>query len=341
MPDVSVLMSVFNGERYLRQAVDSILNQTFTNFEFIIVDDGSADSTWDNLSEYASHDRRIVLIRNEKNIGLTKSLNKGMRIAQGKYIARQDADDISLADRLERQAEFLDNHTDVVIVGSDCYTMDENGNHTGTYLYPKSDTEIRWLMLFQCNFAHPSVMLRADVLAQNGLRYDNKAVHAQDYELWSRLLSYGKGRNLSPPLVKLRIHADRISQTKASQQKALANSIAQSNVELFGFHISKADVTIIRNFTKRLLPRSLTRRNMELCRVLLQILRTFENLPQVDPVIARRIRRRWVSRLMDGVTKQNLGAFLTSRLAREILRCEPRVVARHLANVGTRRISRS
>ncbi len=115
-PRVTVLMSVYNGEKYLREAIDSILNQTFKDFEFLIIDDGSTDSSADIIRSYT--DFRIRLIQNEKNIGLTRSLNKGLKLAKGEYIARMDVDDISLPIRFEKQVSFLDKYEDVKLVGS-------------------------------------------------------------------------------------------------------------------------------------------------------------------------------------------------------------------------------
>ncbi len=128
VPRVSVLMSVYNGERFLRDSVESILGQTFTDFEFLILDDGSTDSTCEILEEYANKDARIVLVRNDRNLGLTRSLNKGLRLVRGEYLARQDADDISLPKRLEMQVKFLDAHPEVGVVGSALEIIDENGN---------------------------------------------------------------------------------------------------------------------------------------------------------------------------------------------------------------------
>jgi len=115
-PKISVIMSVYNGEKYLREAIESILNQTFRDFEFIIINDGSTDKTSEILSSY--NDPRIVIINNKRNIGLTKSLNKGLKMVKGEYIARQDADDVSLPERLERMVNFLDMNRDVGLLGS-------------------------------------------------------------------------------------------------------------------------------------------------------------------------------------------------------------------------------
>ncbi len=128
-PKVSVIMSVYNGDKYLREAIESILNQTFTDFEFIIVNDGSTDNSLEIIESY--DDERIKTINNKKNIGLTKSLNKALKFAKGKYIARQDADDVSLPNRFEKQVEYLDSHPEVALVGTSVYLIDENGKIIG------------------------------------------------------------------------------------------------------------------------------------------------------------------------------------------------------------------
>ena len=125
---VTVLMSVYNGEKYLSQSVESILNQTYENFEFVIIDDGSTDNSYSILKQYASQYSQIVLIKNEKNLGLTKSLNLGLKIAKGKYIGRQDADDVSHPERLEREIEFLEDHLDHAAVGTFVKILDKDGN---------------------------------------------------------------------------------------------------------------------------------------------------------------------------------------------------------------------
>jgi hypothetical protein len=202
-PKVSVVMSVYNSGKYLREAADSILGQTFRDFEFIIVDDGSTDSTWAILTSY--NDPRIVLVRNEENIGLTRSLNKGLAVASGEYVARMDADDISLPHRFEKQVAFLKKHSGIGILGSICQRIDTNGREQGLHQAPTNDLQIRWTSLLANPFWHPTVMIRRDVLTQNGLNYDEAFQTAQDYDLWTRTLKYTRGANLSEPLIQYRL----------------------------------------------------------------------------------------------------------------------------------------
>ncbi len=185
-PRVSVLMSVYNGERYLREAVKSILNQTFTAFEFIIIDDCSTDNTWQILTAYAAQDPRIVLIRNEENFGLTRSLNKGLALALGEYIARQDADDVSVPDRLSTQVCFLKKHPEVGAVGAAVRLIDDKGRLLSV-AHPPTDhkTLYAYLLLDNC-LCHSTLFARSSLLKQLG-GYNPNLPYAQDYDLWWRL----------------------------------------------------------------------------------------------------------------------------------------------------------
>lgn len=194
-------MSVYNGERYLREAVGSILNQTFADFEFIIIDDGSTDGTSAILSSYA--DPRIRLVHNPENIGLTRSLNKGLTLAQGAYIARMDADDISLPNRCERQIASLSASPDVGLLGVGWCNLTSNGEKQQVANPPATDSVIRWFLLFGTVLAHPGVMFRKDLIGTVG-PYNETLRFAQDYELWCRMAHVTKLANLSDPLLLLR-----------------------------------------------------------------------------------------------------------------------------------------
>jgi hypothetical protein len=196
-------MSVYNGERFLSEAIQSVLNQSFSDFEFIIINDGSTDGT---LSILESHDdARIVLVSNQANIGLSSSLNKGLALAQGEYVARMDADDVALPHRFEKQVAFLDAHPEVGILGSPCQLINIHGREQGLYRAPPSDLEIRWRSLIANPFWHPTVMIRGHILAENGLNYDQALQTSQDYDLWIRMLNHTRGANLGEPLIQYRL----------------------------------------------------------------------------------------------------------------------------------------
>lgn len=224
-PKISVLMSVYNGLPYLQESVDSILNQTYKDLEFIIIDDCSTDNSWIVLSEYAKKDERIKLFKNEKNLGLTKSLNKGLKLAHGKYIARQDADDISFPQRFEKQVKYLEDSPDIVLVSGKIETINSEGISLSLGKTSKQNSSkviepilIDWYLLFR-NYigGHSQVMYkREEVLKLGG--YSEHYRYAQDYELWCRMVDIGKIVILPKVLLKYRVHNKSIGTTKLSKQ---------------------------------------------------------------------------------------------------------------------------
>ena len=215
-PKVTVLMSVYNGEKYLREAIDSILNQTFMDFEFLIVNDGSADSTVEILQSY--DDPRIKIINNVENIGLTKSLNKGLGMAKGEYIARMDADDISFQNRLEKQIDFIEQNPQVAVVGGPVVRINNHGVPFGTSRYPLQDQQIKETLLSSgCCIAHPTALILTKALHAVG-GYRKAFLNAQDYDLWLRLADNYELANLSDPVLYLRIHGAQVSNQKLRKQ---------------------------------------------------------------------------------------------------------------------------
>lgn len=222
-PLVSVVMSVYNGEKYLREAVDSILNQTFTDFEFIIINDGSTDDTLKIIKSYK--DPRIVLISRE-NKGLVASLNEGTRKARGSYIARQDDDDVSMSDRLEKQVRYMREHSTCAVVGSRIREIDEDGmryyREVLSNTLPNGSLE---LSLSFCNpLAHGSVLIRTALLRDVGL-YDEKYWPAEDYELWVRMSKVGRLAVLDDELYFYRVNTAGISFTNIKKQNSIVRRI--------------------------------------------------------------------------------------------------------------------
>ena len=189
-PVVSVVMAVFNGERYLKEAIESILNQTFS--EFIIVNDASTDHSLEIVSSF--HDSRIHVISNESNQGLANSLNRAFDAAKGEFIARMDADDISRPYRLEKQVKYLQSHPDVDVCGSWVKTF---GHKEMLWAYPSEHEEIRCMMLFNCPVAHPTVMIRNNGPKSANIRYEIDRRRVEDYELWYRLSKSHRIENIS------------------------------------------------------------------------------------------------------------------------------------------------
>lgn len=204
-PLVSVLTSCYNAAEFLPEAIESILKQTFKDFEFILIDDGSTDNTLDIISGYAAKDDRIVIIK-KKNTGLADSLNIGIWKARGELIARMDADDISLPDRLEKQVAYFQKHRDVILLGSGCNEIDKEGRVVKQHHYPIGHRSlIRCFERDGSPFPHSSVIYKTEVVKRiNG--YRNRLNGAEDLDLWMRLSSLGKISCLNVPLVKLRKH---------------------------------------------------------------------------------------------------------------------------------------
>lgn len=210
-PKVTVLMAVYNGENYLRDAIDSILNQTFQDFEFLILNDGSTDNTQAIIQSY--NNSRIRLVNNEQNLGLSRSLNKGLELAQGKFIARQDADDISEPERLAKQVAFLEMWPEIALVGSWYKEIDAQGKLIKKGDLPCDYTQIRWHLFFYCPFVHSAVMLRKlTVLEQVGF-YNETLSYSMDYELWLRTAQRFPVANLDEYLVRLRVNPHSMTET--------------------------------------------------------------------------------------------------------------------------------
>ena len=223
MQKVSVIMSVYNGERHLRESVDSILNQTFKDFEFIIINDGSSDKTMDILKAYG--DKRIILITQD-NMGLTKSLNNGIAIAKGRYIARQDADDKSEIDRLEKQVNYMESNLSVGLLGTMFKIIDENGMFRRTSYLPVDNEIIKERLVEINQFCHGSVMIRKVALEKVGT-YRDYFKYAQDYDLWLRISESFHVSNLPEPLYCYRELMHAISSNHIIKQSKYAGVAAK------------------------------------------------------------------------------------------------------------------
>ena len=226
-PRVSVLMPVFNGARFLRPALESVLAQSYRSFELIAVDDGSTDDTPAILA--AVTDSRVHVLRNDVNSGLVASLNRGLAAATGELIARQDADDLAHPERFAQQVQFLDAHSDVAVVGTWYRKIDEADNELGTREPPGEHLPLRWALLFVCPFLHGSVMFRRrEVMEQVGM-YDATALHAEDYDLWSRAALRFRVANIAEYLESYRVLRDSITAVHGAQPPA-ARRVRAANV---------------------------------------------------------------------------------------------------------------
>lgn len=214
-------MPVYNCVGYINEAVVSILNQTFTYFELLIIDDASNDGTYELLQNI--NDDRICLMRKHKNSGYVESLNWGLSLAKGTYIARMDGDDISLPTRFEHQLKILDSDKRIGLCGTNYMTMDEYGNVNEQKAWPKISTPVFWQLLWQNPIAHPSVMIRAEVLRQYKFIYDRDKHPAEDYDLWCRLSLYTKFYRIEEALLIYRVHSN--SEYNRNKEAAFKNGL--------------------------------------------------------------------------------------------------------------------
>jgi len=218
-PKISVLMPAYNAEKYIGDAIESILNQSFTDFEFIIIDDCSTDCTWEIIQEYAKKDERIVSVKNNENLKISKTLNRGIRLAKGKYIARMDADDWSYPDRLQKQIKYMDSNPQVGISGGSMEVCDNNLKKISSRTYNLKDEEIRKNIFRYSPFSHPLVIYRSDII--KNINYNTYLYDAEDYDLYFRIGLEGKFGNIKDNLLKLRVNSQSVSQTNASRQEKL------------------------------------------------------------------------------------------------------------------------
>ena len=238
-PKVTILMPVHNGDAFLRESINSILSQTFSDFEFLIIDDGSIDETSKILESY--NDFRIKIIKQE-NIGLAKSLNKGLKLARGEYIARMDCDDVSLPERLEKQVELMERYPYVGVCGSWIKTIGDDGGDI--WRYPALSEDIRCRLLFESVIAHPSVMIRNSLFKKFNLTYDEDFNQAQDYDLWARCSHLFPMVNLDKVLLHYRIHPHQGGVQHLGSKRRLANLIRKKQLERLEIVPDKREVKI-------------------------------------------------------------------------------------------------
>jgi len=219
-PKVSVLLPVWNAERYLAGAIDSVLAQTFTDFELLVVDDGSTDGSGALIRRY--RDRRIRRIENEKNLGVTRSLNLGIAQAKGRYLARMDADDLCVVERLERQVAYLDAHPNVALVASRARCIDARGAERRIIATPTDGEMLRRRLRVGNCIVHGSVMMRSDAVRALG-GYDESMVRAQDYDLWLRLSERHAIAALPELLYAWREHGVSVGRRHLEEQDAAAD----------------------------------------------------------------------------------------------------------------------
>lgn len=241
-PEISVILPVHNGEAYLKETIDSILSQTYTNFELIVINDGSTDSSEQIILSYT--DSRIVYLKNETNLKLIATLNRGIQAAKGKYIARMDADDRCHPTRFAKQVKLLESNREIGVCGSWARLIDGQGNRIGRIKNACSPGLLRCLLFFTCPLLHPSVMGKACVFKDNA--YDPEMLHIEDMELWNRLS--GKGilfANIPEFLIDYRWHSSNISVLNDTLQSESKLRLLQPQVsELLGGEVTKEEMEL-------------------------------------------------------------------------------------------------
>lgn len=226
-PKISLIMSVYNGEDYLAEAIESVINQTFTDWELIVINDCSTDSTGEILSGYAAQDSRVKVHTNEVNLRLPSSLNKALSLAEGKYIARMDADDICLPDRLEKQYDFMEKNPEIALSSCRFMTL-KNGVISSGGCGGKNDADsIKTLLLVTNPILHPGIIAKAQVIKELG--YDKTFTCTEDMELWTRFIMSGhKVEILSEYLMIYRLHDKQITETTLEKQRCEVVSIQRN-----------------------------------------------------------------------------------------------------------------
>ena len=243
-PKITVLMSVFNEQTYLREAVESVLSQTFGDFEFLIIDDGSEEPFEDFINQY--RDPRIRVFRQE-NIGLARSLNRGLRLARGDYIARMDADDVCRTDRFDLQIKEMEAYPQIDLLGSFFDVIDENGRLIETKELIKDPVYRLWRLQFHNNYGHGTVMLKKQAVLRQGM-YDDTLLYAQDYDLWSRI-SRKENTGIIPEVLyhyRMFDQSGQASVRNYDAQLAAAISISNRNLRACNPRLSETDCMEVR-----------------------------------------------------------------------------------------------
>lgn len=233
-------MPVWNGEKYLEEAVNSILKQTFTDFEFIIIDDGSTDKTASILSSF--RDPRIKIFTNEKNLGMAANFNRLIDLSCGEYMVRMDADDIALPKRIAVQVSFMEKHPAIGVCGSFVKNIGKGAGRIGKYF--TSPSEINAGLLFSTSMAHPSVILRRSTFLRYNLRYDATFNPADDYDLWVRASRLTGLANIPKVLLLYRVHEGNITGRKAMDRKVHAEEIKLRQLQNIGLSPTKDELNL-------------------------------------------------------------------------------------------------
>lgn len=239
-PKISVLMPVLNDEKNLRDSIQSILTQTFNDFEFIIIDNGSTDRSKEIITSF--QDSRIQLICNQKKMGLSASLNTGIKGSRGEYIARMDADDISLPTRLAKQISFMNSHLDIGICGTWIKLLGELNGHI--WKYHSKPQILRSELFFNNVFAHPTILMRRKWMLENQLFYDPASVKTEDYDLWVRCSQHFPMTNIKEVLLQYRVNSKQLKEHLTDEQQKYPNLVRIKQLNALGIQPTKDEVCL-------------------------------------------------------------------------------------------------
>ncbi|MCJ7575561.1 MAG: glycosyltransferase [Dehalococcoidia bacterium] len=317
-------MPVYNGEKYLEKAIESILTQTFRDFEFIIIDDGSTDDTSDILARYQQKDARIR-VYHQKNQGLMASLNRGCQLAQGKYIARMDADDVSLPERLEQQVRFLDTRPDIGILGTWMEVIDKNGVTRYIVRVPTTPALIEWSLLFDSCMGHPSVMMRRDVIERLNF-YSSEATYAEDYDLWSRASLITHLANIPEALLRYRVWEGGLTSHRLLETRQYADIVSRSVIiRLLGSEVSSGTIGNLRKVLNGL-PLDSSQQIDEVVTLVKQLHRTYLNTHSLNRAETREIAHDAGMRLLTiAASTGKVGVLKRLCIVAQALRLSPRL----------------
>jgi len=247
---VSIVMTVYNAEEYLAESIQSILNQTFTDYEFIIIDDCSTDHSLQIAQEYQKKDPRIIIHHHQQNLGIGGARNTGVNLAQGKYIAWMDADDVSMPERIEKEVSYLESNPQVGVISSNANLINRIGDFIDEVHMPQTHLLIEWAFSFYDPIINPAVMVRRDLYTKIG-EYRNLAINKgeyfpEDYDLWVRMIRETQFHNLNQPLLNLRKHEQNI--TKTRYQSMMKNSVL-----ICGWYLQSLNIPSIKASDARLI----------------------------------------------------------------------------------------
>lgn len=243
-PLVSVLFPCYNVEKYVEESLLSLINQTYQNIEIIAINDCSTDGTKAILEKYAKTDRRIKLYNNEVNLKLIKTLNKGIELCNGEYIARMDADDISLPERIEKQVKFLEENPGYSVVSTMFYAFRSGSNKKSLYRNPTRFEDLQAELLFKSVICHPASMIRKALFTELNLKFEEAYIHVEDYALWSKALYLTKLANLDEPLLLYRVHENQISTIFDKEQVENKKEVFKIHCEKLGLPTDKYSMDI-------------------------------------------------------------------------------------------------